>query len=130
MISHMQMVTVYIADMKKAVAFYTEKLGFTVHATFQDEQNYFIWVIPGETENPQNVTWIGLFETEANDPRIGNCTNGMVFTAVDVEKTYYELKEKGVHFTLDLIRHSYGEGDGDLEVRFVDQDDNEFLLHS
>jgi catechol 2,3-dioxygenase-like lactoylglutathione lyase family enzyme len=52
----------------------------------------------------------------------------MVFTADDIEATYEALKENGVHFTLDLVRHPYGIGD--QEARFVDPDGNEFLLHT
>ena len=63
-------------------------------------------------------------------PRLGNSTSGMVFTADDIEATYHELKARGVPFTLDLIRHPYGDGDGDQEARFIDPDGNEFLLHT
>ena len=35
-----------------------------------------------------------------------------------------------ITFTLNLIRHPYGNGDGDQEARFIDPDGNEFLLHT
>ncbi len=73
---------------------------------------------------------IGLFATTPDDPRLGHGTSGMVFTAANIETTYRELKAKGVTFTLDLIRHPYGEGEGDQEARFIDPDGNEFLLHT
>jgi hypothetical protein len=40
------------------------------------------------------------------------------------------MRSRGVEFTLELVRHPYGEGAGDLEARFADPDGNEFLLHS
>jgi hypothetical protein len=54
----------------------------------------------------------------------------MVFTAENIEATYLELKERGVHFTKELIRHGYGQGEGDQEANFVDPDGNTFLLHT
>ena len=59
--------------------------------------------------------------------------SGMVFTtqtAEEIESTYHELKSRGVHFALELVRHDYGKGLGDHEARFVDPDGNEFLLHT
>ena len=129
MISHLQMVTVFISDMQQAVAFYTEKLGFVVLGEYQDEENYFTWIVPAEAKDAPHGTLIGLFEAKSGDPRIGN-VDGMVFTADNIADTYHELKAKGVIFTLDLVRHGYGEGEGDQEARFVDPDGNEFLLHT
>ena len=129
MISHLQMVTVFISNMQQAVEFYTEKLGFVVVGEYRDEENYFTWVVPEGAQHSPHSTLIGLFEPETGDPRIGN-VDGMVFTADDIETTYDELKAKGVTFTLDLLRHDYGEGEGDQEARFIDPDGNEFLLHT
>ncbi|MCB8945392.1 MAG: VOC family protein [Ardenticatenaceae bacterium] len=129
MISHLQMVTVFISNMQQAVAFYTEKLGFVVVGEYRDEENYFTWVVPEGAKDDPHSTLMGLFEAKAGDPRIGN-VDGMVFTAVDIAATYQALKAKGVTFTLELIRHEYGGGDGDQEARFVDPDGNEFLLHT
>jgi len=81
MISNLQMITIYVREMRRAVEFYTEKLG-------------------------------------------------LVKLAEEIETTYRELKSRGVHFTLDLVRHDYGKGPGDQEARFVDPDGNEFLLHT
>lgn len=126
MISHLQMITVYVRDMARAVQFYTEKLGFVVRSTYHDEENYFTWVSPGPAKDAPYHTWFGLFETTADDPRIGTTTAGLVLTAANVEETYHELKAAGVTITLDLFRHTYG----DQETRFVDPDGNEWVLHS
>jgi catechol 2,3-dioxygenase-like lactoylglutathione lyase family enzyme len=129
MITHLQMVTIFVSKMQQAVEFYTEKLGFVVMGEFRDEENYFTWVVPEGAQHSPHSTLIGLFEPEPDDPRIGN-VDGMVFTADDIAATYHELKAKGVTFTLDLLRHDYGEGEGDQEARFIDPDGNEFLLHT
>ena len=133
MISNLQMITIYVRDMTRAVEFYTQKLGFVKLAEYNDGTgNYLIWVIPQPASQDNLATQIALQElTDKNDPRIGSIS-GMVFTtktAEEIETTYHELKERGVHFTMELVRHDYGKGLGDQEARFIDPDGNEFLLH-
>jgi catechol 2,3-dioxygenase-like lactoylglutathione lyase family enzyme len=128
------MITVYVRDMVRAVEFYTEKLGFVKVAEYNDGgDNYLTWVLPQPASQDELATQIALQElSDKNDPRIGS-VSGLVFTtttAEEIEMTYKELKERGVHFTLELVRHTYGKGPGDQEARFVDPDGNEFLLHT
>lgn len=134
MISNLQMITIYVRDMERAVDFYTEKLGFVKVAEYNDGgENYITWVMPQPASRDDLATQIGLQElADKNDPRIGSIS-GMVFTtktAEEIETTYHELKNRGVQFTMELVRHDYGEGPGDQEARFVDPDGNEFLLHT
>ena len=134
MISNLQMITIYVRDMARAVEFYTEKLGFVKLAEYNDGKgNYLTWVIPQPAGKDDLATQIGLQElTDKDDPRIGS-VSGMVFTTrtgEEIETTYHELKSRGVHFTVELVRHEYGKGSGDREARFVDPDGNEFLLHT
>lgn len=134
MISNLQMITIYVSDMGRAVEFYTGKLGFVQVAEYNDEKDtHIVWVMPVPTRQDELATQIGLQAlSDKNDPRIG-AVSGMVFTtrtAQEIESTYHELKERGVHFTMELVRHDYGEGPGDQEARFVDPDGNEFLLHT
>ncbi len=134
MISNLQMITIYVRDMARAVEFYTDKLGFVKLAEYNDGQGtYLTWVIPQPAGKDDLATQIGLQElADKSDPRIGS-VSGMVFTtstAEEIETTYHELKSRGVHFTMELVRHEYGKGLGDQEARFVDPDGNEFLLHT
>jgi len=134
LISNLQMVTIYVSDMQHAVAFYTEKLGFVQVAEYNDEKDtHIVWVMPVPASEDELATQIGLQALpDKNDPRIGS-VSGMVFTArtaEEIESTYHELKERGVHFTMDLVRHDYGKGPGDQEARFADPDGNKFLLHT
>ena len=120
--------------MARAVEFYTEKLGFVKLAEYNDgKDNYLTWVIPQPASKDDLATQIALQElAHKNDPRIGSAS-GLVFSAAsadEIESTYHELKSRGVHFTLELVRHDYGKGLGDQEARFVDPDGNEFLLHT
>jgi catechol 2,3-dioxygenase-like lactoylglutathione lyase family enzyme len=130
MISTLQMVTVYVSDLERAVKFYTEKLGFVKTAEFCDGVlPNIVWVCPRPSSAVPLAAEIGLELAPVDDPRIG-ATSGMVFASDDIEATYTELKSKGVTFTLELVRHSYGRDGGDQEARFCDPDGNEFLLHT
>lgn len=130
MITHLQMISIFVSDLEKALDFYTQKLGFEKTAEFDDGQGTKLaWVVPQSALDVELATEIALCEVAADDPRIG-AVSGMVFTAEDIEATYLALKQRGVHFTKELIRHGYGKGDGDQEANFVDPDGNLFLLHT
>lgn len=100
------------------------------------KDNHLIWVIPQPAREDNLATQIALqVLVDKNDPRIGTPSgrSGLVFTtqrAEEIETTYHELKSRGVHFTMELVRHNYRKGPGDQEARFVDPDGNEFLLHT
>jgi catechol 2,3-dioxygenase-like lactoylglutathione lyase family enzyme len=134
MISNLQMITIYVSDLERALEFYTNKLGFVKLAEYDDgKDNHLVWVIPQPASKDDLATQIALqVLADKNDARIG-AVSGLVFTtatAEEIETTYNELKSRGVHFTLELVRHDYGKGPGDQEARFVDPDGNEFLLHT
>ena len=130
MISHLQMITIYVRDLNRALEFYTQKIGFVQVAEFDDGNDHLIWIMPPSAKSGQYTTQIALYAPQdRDDPRIG-AVSGMVFTADDIEATYHELKQQGVQFTMELKRHPYGAGKGDQEARFIDPDGNEFLLHT
>lgn len=130
MISHLQMISIYVSDLERALDFYTQKLGFVKTAEFNDNAGTKLaWVVPQSASTIDLATEIALCEVSEDDPRIG-AVSGMVFTATNIEATYLELKRRGVHFTKELVRHPYGKGEGDQEANFVDPDGNLFLLHT
>lgn len=130
MITHLQMISIYVSDLERALDFYTHKLGFVKTAEFDDNAGTKLaWIVPQPASTVDLATEIALCEVVTEDPRIG-AASGIVFTAVDIEATYHELKERGVHFTKELVRHPYGKGAGDQEANFVDPDGNMFLLHT
>jgi catechol 2,3-dioxygenase-like lactoylglutathione lyase family enzyme len=129
MISQLQMITIYVSDLDRALEFYTAKLGFVKTAEFNDGKQHLVWVVPAAAAEASLATEIALFAPPAGDPRIG-AASGVVFTARDIAATYAEMKARGVLFSQDLVRHPYGAGGGDQEARFVDPDGNEFLLHT
>ena len=130
MISHLQMITIYVTNLERSLDFYVNKLGFVQTAVFDDGVDRLVWVVPAAAKGTKFATTLALYAPQdAQDSRIGN-VSGVVFTADDIEATYTQLKTDGVHFTLELMRHPYGEGEGDQEARFTDPDGNEFLLHT
>jgi catechol 2,3-dioxygenase-like lactoylglutathione lyase family enzyme len=131
MITHLQMITIYVRDLERALEFYRDTLGFVKLAEYDDGQGErLIWVIPQAARTNDLATQIALYApADTADQRIG-ATSGLVFTAADIETTYHELKQRGVHFVKELIRHPYGQGTGDQEAQFVDPDGNLFLLHT
>lgn len=129
MISHLQMITIYVADLERALDFYLNRLGFVKTAEFEDGEQRLVWIVPQPAASVGLATEVALYAPGEGDARIGSAS-GIVFSAEDVEATYQELKARGVEFTLELVRHPYGKGGGDQEARFVDPDGNEFLLHS
>lgn len=131
MISHLQMITIYVRDLERALEFYTGKLGFIRLAEYDDgKSERLVWVIPPSAAQDDFATQIALYApADKNDARIG-AASGMVFTAQDIEATYNELKSRGVPFVMDLVRHPYGKPPGDQEARFRDPDGNTFLLHT
>ncbi len=130
MISHLQMITIYVSDLERALDFYTNKLDFVKTAEYDDGKGErLIWVVPAPALKVDLSTEIALYAPSKGDPRIGS-TSGIVFTSSDIEATYQALMSRGVHFTKELIRHNYGKGEGDQEANFVDPDGNLFLLHT
>ena len=129
MISHLQMITIYVSDLDRAVDFYTNQLGFIQTAEFDDGENRLVWLIPEAAKDVDLATEIALFAAPDGDPRIG-AASGLVFTAPDIGAAYDALKARGVPFVKELIRHGYGSGEGDQEAQFIDPDGNVFLLHT
>ena len=128
MISHLQVVTIYVSDLEQALGFYRDQLGFELLADWRDEHSddRMLFIAPRDAKE----TEIGLYAPPQGDPRIGAST-GIVFTAKDIEATYREMKAQGVHFTRELTLLPYGNRPGgDLEAEFVDPDGNTFLLHT
>ena len=93
MIKQIKFVTIPVQDQKRALDFYTEKLGFTIitDQPFDDKQR---WI---ELRIPKAETRITLFTPEGQEGRIGSFT-GISYHCEDVEQTYGELSARGVLF--------------------------------
>jgi catechol 2,3-dioxygenase-like lactoylglutathione lyase family enzyme len=70
MISNLQMITIYVRDMVRAVEFYIEKLGFEKVAEYNDgKDNYLTWVMPPPVNKDDLATQIA-FHNGTGTPRL------------------------------------------------------------
>src|SRR5882724_12976005 len=91
MIKQIKFVTIPVRDQKRALDFYTEKLGFTI-ITDQPFDGKQRWI---ELRIPKAETRITLFTPEGQEDRIG-AFSPLVFACSNVEQTYTELTARGV----------------------------------
>ncbi|HEU5453308.1 MAG TPA: VOC family protein [Terriglobales bacterium] len=119
MIKSVKFVTIPVRDQDRALEFYTGKLGFAV-ATDQafGPQRWIELKIPGAD------TRVVLFAIPGQEDRIGTF-QGISFQADSVEKTYSELKARGVDFEQAPKKESWG-----TSAIFKDPDGNSFVISS
>jgi predicted enzyme related to lactoylglutathione lyase len=93
MIKRIKFLGIPVKDQDRALAFYTEKLGFRIMTDQQmsDTQRWIELSIPGAQ------TGVVLFTPEGHEDRIGSFVNTS-WEVDDVDKTYAELSAKGVEF--------------------------------
>lgn len=111
-------VSIYVEDQKKALGFWTEKLGFQQRNNF-DMGNGMTWmeVAPVGAESclviyPRQL----MTDYEERKPSI-------VFTCDDIDGFCDVLKQKGVQFSKELSEMGWGKF-----ASFLDEDGNEFGL--
>ena len=119
MIRGVKFASIPVADQDRALAFYTEKLGFRLvtDQPFSEDQRWIELGIPGAD------TRIVLFRFDGG-PQPGAQMN-VTFWADDVEATANELKRRGVHLTMEPRREDWG-----TAAAFQDADGNNFVLSS
>jgi predicted enzyme related to lactoylglutathione lyase len=118
MIKSIKFVSVYVSDQDAALAFYTQKLGFTV-VTDQPMGPGARWI---ELKIPGAETGLVIAKPMMPEHRIGGFMN-MAFAADDVRKTYDELSARGVEFTQPPRTEPWG-----TSAIFTDPDGNTFVL--
>jgi predicted enzyme related to lactoylglutathione lyase len=118
MIRQLKFVSIPTSDQDRALAFWTEKMGFKV-ATDQPmgEQRWIELTIPGAQ------TGVVLFTPDGQEDRIGTFFNGS-FQCDDVDYSYRQLIERGVDIS-PPERQPLGNF-----ARFRDPDGNSFILSS
>jgi catechol 2,3-dioxygenase-like lactoylglutathione lyase family enzyme len=120
MIKGIKFVTIPVRDQDRALAFYTEKLGFTVATDqpFNDEQRWIELKLRGVD------TRIVLFMTPDHEPLIGK-HQPVAFYSADVKRTYDELSVRGVPFAGPPEVADWGSS-----AVFSDPDGNKFVISS
>ncbi|HET9371487.1 MAG TPA: VOC family protein [Vicinamibacterales bacterium] len=119
MITHVKFVSIPTANQDRALAFYTEKLGFRVltDQPFDDAQR---WI---ELRVGHSDTRLVLFTTDTG-PKPGASFNGAL-ACDNVERTYEELSARGVEFVAPPTQQPWG-----TFAVMKDPDGNQFVLSS
>jgi len=118
MIKQIKFVTIPVRDQKRALNFYTEKLGFTI-ITDQPFDGKQRWI---ELRIPKAETRVALFTPEGQEGRIGSFT-GISYHCENVEETFQELSARGVPFDGPPKKESWG-----TFATFQDSEGNSFVL--
>jgi catechol 2,3-dioxygenase-like lactoylglutathione lyase family enzyme len=119
MIRGIKFASIPVADQDRALAFYTEKLGFRVltDQPFDDKQRWIELGIPGADSR------VVLFRF-GDSLKPGSWMN-VTFWTDDVEGTARELESEGVELTMKPTKQAWG-----TSAAFKDSEGNSFLISS
>jgi len=120
MIKQIKFVSIPVRDQNRALDFYTDKLGFTIitDQPFDEKQR---WI---ELRIPKAETRVVLFTPDGEEKRIGSFMN-MSYTCDEIDKTYEELRQRGVEFEGPPQKQPWG-----TYAMFKDSEGNRFVLSS
>ena len=117
MIQHIKFVSIPVRDQQRALDFYTTKLGCKVVTDQPFGEQRWIELRLGGAE-----TKIVLFTAPGEEARIGGFMN-MAFQADNVQKTFEELRERGVEFVQEPKTEHWG-----TSAIFKDSEGNQFVM--
>jgi predicted enzyme related to lactoylglutathione lyase len=131
MIQRLSHASLYVLDQDRALAFYTEKLGFDVRADVR--MGSFRWLTVGPKGQPDlEIILMPLSASPMLDEATVGTARGLlekgalpacVFATADCRKTYEELSARGVEFMQPPTERPYG-----IEAVFKDDSGNWFSL--
>lgn len=121
-ISHVSVITIQVKDQDEALRFYTEQLGFEKRNDMPMGEG-MRWLTVAPAGSATEFVLATGYAGEAGAP-LGART-GIVLETADIDAAYRELSGRGVRFTKEPSRESFGGW-----AEFVDQDGNGFGLHS
>ena len=104
-------VTLVVRDYDEAIAFYTEKLGFSVvEDTYQPQQDKR-WVVIAPPGSSGTSLLLGRASNSEQDRAVGNQTGGRVFLFLrtdDFWRDYNRMTADGVRFAREPRVEPYG----------------------
>ena len=131
MITQMSHATIYVTDQDEALAFYTKKLGFEVRT--DATMDGFRWLTVAPKEQPDlELVLMPLVENPMMPKEVvakmrellaQGALGAGVFRTRDCQRTYEDLKTKGVEFLQEPAERPYG-----VEAVFRDNSGNWFSL--
>ena len=103
MIKGVKFVSIASSDQQRALEFWTKQVGFVVHTDqpFNEKQRWIELRIKGAETN------VVLFTPDEHAGRVGGFSN-LSFWTDDVEKTYEEMKARGVEFVQPPKKADWG----------------------
>lgn len=118
MIKGIKFVSIPVTDQDRALAFYTEKLGFRIltDKPFDDKQRWIELSIPGAE------TGVVLFMPDGHADRVGSFS-GISLYCDNIQRTYDELSARGVEFAGPPKKEPWG-----TFVILKDPDGNQFVV--
>ena len=126
-------VQVWVHDQDEALAFYTDKLGMELREDVTvPEMGNFRWLSVGIPGQDVSITLMAIpgppvFDDETRESinkLLAKGASGGLFSATDdAQKSYDELKGRGVEFTQEPTEQPYG-----IDAGFRDASGNHFRL--
>lgn len=108
---YLGLVSIVVKDYDEAIAFYVDKLGFTLDEDrFQPAQNKR-WVVVSPPGAKESKLLLAKATNEHQASRIGNQTGGRVFLFLytdDFWRDFKSYKDKGVTFVREPKTEEYG----------------------
>jgi catechol 2,3-dioxygenase-like lactoylglutathione lyase family enzyme len=133
MLKKLTHVQVWVHDQDEALAFYTDKLGMEVREDVTvPEMGNFRWLSVGIPGQDVAITLMAIpgppvFDEETRDQiqtlLAKGASGGLFFATDDAQKSYEELKSRGVEFTQEPTEQPYG-----IDAGFRDVSGNHFRL--
>jgi len=133
MLTQLTHAQVWVADQDEALAFYTEKLGMEIREDVTvPELGNFRWLTVGVPGQDVSITLMAVpgppvFDDETREQihalLAKGASGGLFFAADDVQKSYEELKAKGVEFLQEPTEQPYG-----IDAGFRDPSGNNFRM--
>jgi catechol 2,3-dioxygenase-like lactoylglutathione lyase family enzyme len=133
MLKQLTNVQVWVHDQDEALAFYTDKLGMELREDVTvPEMGNFRWLSVGIPGQDVSITLMAIpgppvFDDETreqiNKLLAKGASGGLFFATDDAQKSYEELKSRGVEFTQEPTEQPYG-----IDAGFRDVSGNHFRM--
>jgi len=110
-------VNVFVSDLERSIEFYGSTLGLALHHAAREH---------GYASFAAGTVGLGLAQVRSDSPEAGlvGRHTGVGLGVADLEKSYEELRGRGVHFTMPPEKQPWG---GFMAI-FSDPDGNRFYL--
>jgi predicted enzyme related to lactoylglutathione lyase len=133
MLKQLSYVQVWVHDQDEALAFYTDTLGMELREDVTvPEMGNFRWVSVGPSGQDVSIALLAIpgppvFEEETRkqvqEVLAKGAAGGLFFTTDNLQKTYEDLKSRGVEVTQEPTEQPYG-----VDAGFRDSSGNHFRV--